>query len=254
MRKAILEQLSAIEREHDVRIIMAVEAGSRALGYASDGSDYDVRFIYVHRAEWYLSISPSRDVIEMPVSETFDCNGWDIRKALQLARKSNISVSEWLHSPIVYRVDKDLVQILRRAMQTGFQPAASGRHYLSIARNNMHKTSRDVVRTKWYLCTVRPLLCCRWVLERASPPPMAYRELLNEFLADSEVGRIVHELLDEKQANQGSVTMCQHPALDEFTTSEYSRLSTMCSGNAPLADEALFDNAFRAIIANTKWL
>ena len=46
MRDLIIEKLKTIEKEENVRILLAVESGSRAWGFASPDSDYDVRFIY----------------------------------------------------------------------------------------------------------------------------------------------------------------------------------------------------------------
>jgi len=103
MKKRILQELDEIENKHGVKIIFACESGSRAWGFASEDSDYDVRFIYVHSKDWYLSIEKKRDVIELPLDEVLDINGWDIRKSLRLLRKSNAPLLEWLSSPIVYR-------------------------------------------------------------------------------------------------------------------------------------------------------
>src|SRR5438093_13788617 len=103
MRERVLEELNRIERHHNVRILLAVESGSRAWGFASPDSDYDVRFIYVHRPEWYLSIEEGRDVIELPAAGSLDISGWDLRKALRLFRKSNPVLMEWIVSPLEYR-------------------------------------------------------------------------------------------------------------------------------------------------------
>src|ERR1044072_9601128 len=102
MQEIIQQQIRNIEKEHHVRILYACESGSRAWGFASPDSDYDVRFIYTRRADDYLSISERRDVIELPVNEVLDIGGWDIRKALQLFLKSNAPLYEWLQSPVVY--------------------------------------------------------------------------------------------------------------------------------------------------------
>src|SRR4030095_590913 len=103
--ESIRHKLADIERAEDVRILFAVESGSRAWGFPSPDSDYDVRFLYVHKADWYLSIDPRRDVIELPIEGEFDINGWDLRKALQLLIKSNPVLLEWLRSPVLYRGD-----------------------------------------------------------------------------------------------------------------------------------------------------
>ena len=102
MRERILKELKKIEEKENVKIIMAIESGSRAWGFASPDSDYDVRFIYVRKMEDYLKLEGIRDVIEWQLDETLDINGWDIKKALQLLHKSNPTVFEWCASPIVY--------------------------------------------------------------------------------------------------------------------------------------------------------
>ena len=98
----IRSMLADVEASEDVRICLAVESGSRAWGFPSADSDYDVRFIYVRHPDSYLSIEDVRDVIERPLTDNIDLSGWDIRKALHLFRKSNPPLLEWLQSPMVY--------------------------------------------------------------------------------------------------------------------------------------------------------
>ena len=98
----IRSKLQDIEEQENVRILYAAESGSRAWGFASPDSDYDVRFIYVRTPEDYLRLDQKRDVIEWQLDEVFDMNGWDIRKALTQFHKSNTTLFEWSHSPIVY--------------------------------------------------------------------------------------------------------------------------------------------------------
>ncbi len=97
--------LAQVEAERNVRVLFACESGSRAWGFASRDSDYDVRFLYVHQRDWYLSVEDRRDVIEQPIAEDLDVSGWELRKALRLLRKSNPPLLEWLKSPVVYRHD-----------------------------------------------------------------------------------------------------------------------------------------------------
>lgn len=97
-------QLAAIRRNHSVTIPFAIESGSRAWGVPSPNSDYDCRFIFVRSVEHYLSPWQHRDVIEMPLADDLDINGWDLGKAIRLLAKGN-AVIEWLMSPIVYGAD-----------------------------------------------------------------------------------------------------------------------------------------------------
>ncbi len=98
----IQEKTKELENTHAIRILFACESGSRAWGFPSSDSDYDVRFIYVHQKEWYLSIHEGRDVVEMPVNKELDISGWDLRKTLRLLNKHNAVLFEWIQSPIVY--------------------------------------------------------------------------------------------------------------------------------------------------------
>lgn len=100
MRKVIIEKLQQIEKQENVRILHAVESGSRAWGFESPDSDFDVRFIYVRPRDYYLKLEQTRDVLEFPINDLLDVNGWDLQKALRLLHRSNPSVFEWFKSPI----------------------------------------------------------------------------------------------------------------------------------------------------------
>lgn len=89
VRTRIIQALDEIEAAHQVQVLFACESGSRGWGFASPDSDYDVRFVYVHKLPWYLTVHAPRDVIELPISDKLNVNGWELRKALQLLHKSN---------------------------------------------------------------------------------------------------------------------------------------------------------------------
>jgi len=139
MRKRIIQALQGIAETHDVRILYACESGSRAWGFASQDSDYDVRFIYVRKPEWYLSIDLEHkpDVIELPIVDELDVNGWDLRKALQLFRKSTPPLLEWLDSPIVYLENDSAAARLRPLAPTSYSPMACMYHYFKMAKGNI---------------------------------------------------------------------------------------------------------------------
>jgi predicted nucleotidyltransferase len=132
----VREKLLEIEKEHDVTILYAVESGSRAWGFESSDSDYDVRFIYAHNKNWYLNILPKRDVIEYPITDEFDYSGWDLRKTLFLMNKSNPVFFEWLKSPIVYYKDEYSYNIMEQLSKNYFSPISSTYHYLHMASGN----------------------------------------------------------------------------------------------------------------------
>ena len=132
----IQSELTRLESSEDVLVVLAVESGSRAWGFPSVDSDYDVRFIYLHRTDWYLSIDleHKRDVIEKPIQGGLDISGWDIRKALRLFRKSNPPLLEWLQCPFVYLEKSSFANRLRALLPNFYSPNASFFHYLHMAR------------------------------------------------------------------------------------------------------------------------
>lgn len=197
MRKTVLEKLDEIEKRENIRILHCVESGSRAWGFASPDSDYDVRFIYVRPKEFYLRLDKTRDVIEWQLDDTLDINGWDIKKALSLLHKSNPTLFEWNSSPIVYKTTEDWQKI--SAITNRFFVAKSGLyHYLSTAKGNYREYLKgDTVRLKKYFYVLRPILACKWILAEGTPPPMLFRTLMDQYL-DDELKPDVEKLLDIK--------------------------------------------------------
>ena len=197
MRKAILTKLDEIESRENVKILLAVESGSRAWGFASPDSDYDVRFIYVRPKEDYLRLEKTRDVIELPIEGELDINGWDLDKTLRLLRASNPTLFEWFSSPIVYR-ETAFAQEFRGIMQRYFSSKRGLSHYLSMASSNYREYLKgDTVKAKKYFYVLRPVLACRWILDKGSPPPMLFSELMEAEL-DPVLLPDVNRLLDLK--------------------------------------------------------
>ncbi len=178
MRDIILNKLNEIEKRENVRILLAVESGSRAWGFASPDSDYDVRFIYVRPRNDYLRLEKTRDVIELPIEGELDINGWDLDKTLRLLRSSNPTLFEWFSSPIVYR-ETAFADEFRSVMAKFFSSKRGLSHYLSMAGSNYCGYLKgDLVRAKKYFYVLRPVLACQWILDKRSPPPMLFSELV----------------------------------------------------------------------------
>ena len=197
MREKIQEQLRRIEEAENIKILFAVESGSRAWGFASPDSDYDVRFIYIRRLEDYLRLNTIRDVIELPIDDALDINGWDLQKTLRLLHKSNPTLFEWFSSPIVYQ-KTEFADKFRDLMMHYFSSKKTLYHYVSMAEGNYREYLKgDLVRAKKYFYVLRPVLACQWILDRGTPPPMLFSELLKAELP-VELIDVVNQLLELK--------------------------------------------------------
>lgn len=197
MYDIINQKLDEIEKVENVKILHAVESGSRAWGFASPDSDYDVRFIYVREKEFYLRLDKTRDVIEWQLDDVLDINGWDIVKALRLAHNSNPTIFEWSLSPIVYRTSdewKTVVETINRY----FRSKSGLYHYLSTAKNHYSEFLKgDTLKLKKYFYTLRPLLAAKWIIDKNTPPPMSFTMLMQEYL-DGEIKTAVEKLISIK--------------------------------------------------------
>lgn len=212
MKELIQEKLREIEQREECRILLAVESGSRAWGFASPDSDYDVRFVYVRPEKAYLRLDRTRDVIEVPINDELDINGWDIDKTLRLLHKSNPTVFEWFSSPIIYQTSAFADQF-RPIMQKYFSSKAGLWHYLHMAEGNYRDYLRGkMVRAKKYFYVLRPILACKWILEKGTPPPMLFTELVKSELPD-DLSETVYQLLDLKM---NSPEIKEIPRIDQL--------------------------------------
>jgi predicted nucleotidyltransferase len=227
IRKAILSCLEKIQDEEQVRVVYACESGSRAWGFASVDSDYDVRFIYLHRPEWYMTIDFERepDAIERPVVDSLDLAGWDLRKALNLLRKSNPPLLEWLGSPIVYVERGAVASWLRELKPVYYSWRACMHHYLSMARGNYREFLKgpEVPRKK-YLYVLRPVLAMLWIERDLGVVPTEFPELVERLVEPGRLRNAIDELLCAKRAGCELGLGPRIPAINEFLEQELSRL------------------------------
>jgi predicted nucleotidyltransferase len=194
--------LSGIVEAEKVAILLAVESGSRAWGFASPDSDYDCRFIYARRSTDYLQLYPPRDVIEIPPGAVLDINGWDILKALRLLLKGNAVVIEWLTSPYVYRgvaaFRDEALALARQAVR----PGAVARHYLHLGERQRRTYFSDqrAVPVKKTFYALRPAVALRWL--RLHPgravAPMHFPTLVSESDLPINMVAIIDDLLARK--------------------------------------------------------
>lgn len=226
MHTSICNLLKQVEADEGIRILYACESGSRAWGFWSQDSDYDVRFIYVRPRDWYLSvwIERKRDVIERPLIENIDLGGWDIRKTLQLLRKSNPPLLEWLGSPIVYFERPGIADKLRALLPEHYSPRACMYHYLHMARGNFKDLMRgNQVRQKKYFYVLRPILAVRWIEAGKGIVPTEFAKLVEAMLPDAAIRRVIADLVEQKKAGLELGLGPRIPAISDFIESELKR-------------------------------
>lgn len=205
MKARIAEELDRIQREHNVRVLLAVESGSRAWGFASPDSDYDVRFIYAHPRDWYISIAEPRDVIEEMLPGDLDVSGWDLRKTLRLFAKCNLALNEWIGSPITYDEVPEFRRQLVELVPSFFNPIAAMNHYCNMAERALADNyAGGKIGIKKLFYVLRPLYACRWIERLQTQPPTELDKLIDtEWIERSErewVQELVVRKASEKEA------------------------------------------------------
>jgi predicted nucleotidyltransferase len=227
IRTEIMRRIKAAEQEHNVKVLFAIESGSRAWGFASPNSDYDVRFIYAHPQDWYLDINVEgkRDVIEYPIVDEIDINGWDIRKALMLFWKSNPAFVEWIQSPIVYVDDGIFSKSVRALLPSIYAHEKGIYHYKHMAKTNYRGYLRkDLVPLKKYFYVLRPLLAIKWLEGKNEPAPIEF-DILRTLVKDNQaLSNEIEKLLSRKKASMEKDLIPQVPAINDFIERELERL------------------------------
>ena len=199
MRERIVEELRKLEQECQVRVLLAVESGSRAWGFASPDSDYDVRFIYAHPRDWYLSVLEQRDVIERMLPGDLDLSGWELRKALRLFAKCNLALNEWILSPEMYLSVPQFTGKLSALMPGFFNPIAGLHHYRRMAQASLEDNYRDGrMGIKKVFYVLRPLLACRWIEHLRTQPPTEFSRLAAAEWVDAAERAWIEDLLRQK--------------------------------------------------------
>lgn len=250
-RVLIDARLAAIEQDHGVRILLAVESGSRAWGFPSPDSDYDVRFVYAHPTDWYLRIHPGRDVIERPIEGDLDINGWDLRKALSLLLKPNPVLLEWLSSPIRYRWHAPACARLEALARQTAHATACLHHYLHLGEGHWRHFAADRadINYKQYFYILRPALAIRWIrLHPAIMPPMNLQALMAGLDLEPLVLDAVARLIERKGAMREMGAGPRIARLDGLILEElaWARAAPKAAPSHKLEEDA--DHVFRAIL------
>ncbi|MCK5826940.1 nucleotidyltransferase domain-containing protein, partial [Candidatus Bipolaricaulota bacterium] len=211
-------------------------SGSRSWGVASSDSDYDVRFIYLHRPSWYLSIDveAKRDVIDRPIEELLDIRGWDLRKTLQLFRKANPSLMEWLASPIVYLDISKTASTLRKLSKSYCPPEAIAYNNLNTARRRFRElSSSHLVLRKKYFYVLRPILAVNWMEKGCENVPADFKTLVSGIVPPGTLRDAITAVVKEK-ASGGEMTRGPRVSeIDDFVAAELERLENSPSDRAP---------------------
>lgn len=227
MKSTILSRLKEIEQTQHIAILYACESGSRAWGFPSADSDYDVRFLYLRPVNWYLSVEDKRDVIEVPVDDQLDITGWDLKKALGLFRKSNPPLLEWLGSPVVYMDKYSLRAQLRELAKEHFSPQTCFLHYFGTARNQYREaTAGEGVKLKPYFYTLRTLLATLWIEAGHGVAPTEFGVLLERMVTDPALKAEILSLLERKQTGAEKDRNPRIPLISDFIEAQIARLET----------------------------
>lgn len=251
MEPRIKKQLNEIQKQHQIKILYACETGSRAWGFPSPDSDYDVRIIYRHDLDWYLTLSDKKDTISfMSEDGELDITGWDIKKCLQLMWKSNGALLERVQSPIVYREEKNISGLLKEYEEKCFAPIATMHHYLGMAKNSFDEVEgKEEIKLKKLFYALRATLACKWIVEKDSIPPIVFMTMVNELTFDEQLKNQIADLIVLKSSQTEKY---MHPAehnLNAFISNELAAANFVFHGlSGRKHKEVDLDTLFKQIV------
>jgi predicted nucleotidyltransferase len=252
MREEVERRLARIAEEEGVRFLLAIESGSRAWGFPSPDSDYDVRFIYVRPWRDYVTLRPIRDVIERPIVDDLDVNGWDIRKALGLLLKHNAVIAEWIASPIRYLPDDGAISRLAELADRFFDPRGYALHYGRLGCNNLNRwdLAADTIPAKRYFYALRPALAVRALrMDSSKRPPMRLQELMAACDLPHEVSEEILHLVELKAQAREVAGTRRSLSIEKLVSDELNRADEVPSrrSSREFLDQA--DALFQQLIA-----
>jgi predicted nucleotidyltransferase len=242
----ITTALASLEAAHSIQILYACESGSRAWGFPSPDSDYDVRFVYVQAPDWYLGLDEKPDTLNFPVDDELDLAGWELRKTLRLLRGSNAALFEWLQSPIVYREAPGFRAQLAPLLPQAFNLKAGQHHYLGQLRRGLEEDlCGEQVRLKRLFYALRSALAARWIRERHTLPPMQFEPL--RALLPLALHGVVEDLLAQKAYSTEKTMVTRPAALAAFLREEYEAGQAAREG-LPVAKAAGLNEALDSVL------
>lgn len=251
MEVRIKKYLKQIEEERDIKILFACETGSRAWGFPSPDSDYDVRIIYMHQKEWYLSLSESRDTIERMYDDNeIDITGWDIRKSLRLLKKSNAAMLERIQSPIAYIENEKFVHEINNLGKECFSPIASMYHYLNMAKKTMDDINVDgEYKLKKMFYALRAATACRWIIDKQEIPPIVFMEMMKKLSVPQHIKGRIEELIVLKSTKNESYLHVGEKEIFQFIAEQLDKAEMEAKGLSSNRINALkMDVFFRKVL------
>jgi uncharacterized protein len=225
MRGVIEQRLSAIEAEHGCRVLFACESGSRAWGFPSADSDYDVRFVYMYPADWYLCLQERKDTMELALQQDLDFAGWELRKALRLFAGCNLAFNEWLDSPVYYLESGPLRSSLLATIPQYFNPRKAIHHYLSQAQRAWSSKDETAIKLKKLFYALRATLAGCWIEHRRSMPPTQLQAMLVSELLPQALIEHVQDLIAFKQTSSEGCFVTLPPGLEQWIDQKLQELA-----------------------------
>lgn len=197
MQQKIQHYLQQIEQDKNITILLACETGSRAWGFPSPDSDFDIRILYCHKKDWYLSLSEQKDSIDvMYENNDIDITGWDLKKTLKLLQKSNAALLERIQSPIIYKSNPEFVEEIKKMAKTQYSRIATMHHYLSMAKKFVDDLNEDKdYKLKKFFYGLRSAMACKWILEREEMPPIEFKTMFMNLNLDQSIVTRINELI-----------------------------------------------------------
>lgn len=243
----ITETLQQIEARHNIKILYACETGSRAWGFPSPDSDYDVRFIYRHNRDWYLSLSERKDTIEF-MDGNLDVTGWDLRKCLKLLKKSNVPLIERFQSPIMYAADEGFWQAFMQLIHAYYSPTAAFYHHYSLAIKFWDDLKdKEEIKLKSWFYLVRSLLSCNWIVKDKTVLPMHIEGLMKYI--DGESADALRKLIALKATVGESYLHSKREAIQAFVINLFQFIEASKDNlGVNTRDYALLNNFFLKIL------
>ena len=252
MKQLIQKKLRQLEQEKDIRILYACESGSRAWGFPSPDSDYDVRIVYIYPKKSYLSIRNPSDQFNLPIDENLiDISAWEVRKALHLFSQSNVSMYEWMQSPIVYFTDDYFLEMVRKLAKNYFSSKAAIHHYLGLTQKTFNTALQEErINLKKYFYALRPILAATWIVEEKTIPPLNFYHLL-PLVENKEplVYKTICDLLQQKETALETHKITPVTVLHDYITQQINLCKQYASGlEKPQKELKPLDKLFRKLL------